>query len=83
MEPKGPKMEPKGPNMEPKGPKLEPKGPKMEPNGDQNASRIRFSKKVSSRERPVVRCGNSRGAVLVDGVAPGVDFRRHFGAIFN
>ena len=49
MEPKGSKMEPKGPKMEPKGPKMKPKGPKMEPNGDQNASKLRFSKKDGAR----------------------------------
>ena len=62
---------------------MEPIGLKMEPNGDPNASKLRFSKKVSSGERSVVRCGHSWGAVLVDGVAPGVDFLGSFGNLFH
>ena len=57
-----------------KGPKWSAKGAKREPNGDQNALKTRFSEKVSSRERSVVRWCHSGGAVLADGVAPGVDF---------
>ena len=79
-------MEPKGPNMDPKRAQMEPKGPNIDQKGAESGSK-NIKKTMPEKNRlqdAQGRTGDSTfGAVLVEKVAPGIDFGDHFGAFFH